>query len=132
MTKTEKLGAFRDGEFGFAFRSKSAARGSSRLTLQSLCKAALHAVEAFEESARRGDPIDRFLLCAEREHRAVLAACAAPAATLGELAEKALLLARIADATNSSQATLETFALSVATDAAALAKTIAAPARKRR
>jgi hypothetical protein len=132
MTKIDKHGASRNGQFGFAFRSKSSASDPSRFTLKAVCAAALHAVEAFEESARRGDPVDRFLMCSEREHRAVVAACAVRAATPADLADKALLFARLASASNSSQATLETFAFSFASDAAALAKSIAAPARKRR
>ena len=92
--------------------------------LKAACAAARAAIQEFDDGAKRGDSFVRLHELSERERSAVAAACAAQAATPADIAEKALLLERIIHAGNHCDATLKTVALSLASDAVMLAKTI--------
>jgi hypothetical protein len=107
----------------FVFRSpsKSNLRASE---LRAACIAARAAIQEFDDGAKRGESFVRLHELSELERSAVAAACATQASTPADIAEKALLLERIIDAGNHCDATLKTVALSLASDAVMLAKTI--------
>jgi len=106
------------------FRPTSKSVGLPRGDLKAACAEARAAIQAFDDGAKRGDSFVRLHELSERERSAVAAACAAQAATPADIAEKALLLERIIHAGNHCDATLKTVALSLASDAVMLAKTI--------
>jgi hypothetical protein len=130
MTRFPAFGESRGG-LGFAFRSGRPATRFPETSLKAACDAARSAIQAFDDGAARGDPFAHLSELSELEHRAVMTACTTKAATAAGIAEKALLLDRIAAAGNPNKATLESFALSLAADALALAKTIAAEGPRR-
>ena len=129
MTKFADFGIPASAAFGFALRSEAPA--PSQCTLKAACVAAGAAIQAFDEGARRGDSFIRLWELSECERRAVTAACAYRAATPADLAEKALLLDKVANAGNPANATLENLALSLAAEAVALARDIATSERRR-
>ena len=108
----------------FIFRPASKSAGIPVGDLKAACAAARAAIQEFDDGAKRGDSFVRLHELSERERSAVAAACAAQASTPAGIAEKALLLERIIDAGNHCDATLKTVALSLASDAVMLAKTI--------
>jgi hypothetical protein len=131
MTKFVRFGESRDGGLGFAFRSARLAPRLPEISTKAACDAARSAIQAFDDGAARGDPFAHLSELSELEHRAVMTACATKATTPAGVAEKALLLERIAAAGNPNKATLESFALSLASDAVALARTIATSESRR-
>ena len=92
------------------------------------CEAARAAMSAFDEAAKRGDGFGALCELSQSERSAMSAVCGTRSATPLGGAEKALLLDSFLSAARRSEVTKEAadFALSLANDAVALAKTLAA------